>query len=151
MDRIPRSEVRFPVPTRVAVVVAALVALGVASPSPSVADEPRATAAITCPRAPEPGRVRCEVEAKPPPGGAIVKWADAVLVSAPAFVTPLRARVGPSDATTHEDSVWRWAIALAARTRGSGEIEARVRVVTCIHEACVRTEIAVHATLVVGD
>jgi hypothetical protein len=146
--------VRFPVPILVS--HAALVALAVfATLAPSSADEaippPRATAAITCAHAAEPGRVRCEVEAKPPPGGAILKWADAVLVSTPPFVTPLRARVGPSDATTHEDSVWRWAIALAARTRGSGEVEARVRIVSCVRDACVPSEITVHATLVVGD
>jgi hypothetical protein len=140
--------VRFPV----AILVSA-VAFVVATPALSAADgtEPRPTATLTCLHAAEPGRVRCEIEARPPAGGAILKWADAVLVSAPAFVTLLRARAAPADATTHEDTVWRWAIALAARSRGSGDVEARVRMVSCVHEACVPSEVTVRANLVVGD
>ncbi len=114
------------------------------------ADEPQVAVTFVCPRTPQPGRVKCELEARPAKG-AILKWADAVLVSAPPFVTLLRARVGPADATTREDSVWRWTVALAARARGAGDIEARVRVVSCVAEACVPTETTLLASLVVGD
>ena len=143
---VPVARSAAPAASFAAVLVAALLAA-----APSVADPPQPTATLTCPRVSEPGRVRCEVEAKPAPGGAVLKWADAVLVSTPPFITPLRGRVGPADATTREDSVWRWTIALAARSRGAGEVEARVRVVSCVREACAPLEIAVRAPLVVGD
>ncbi len=109
-----------------------------------------ASATLVCPRVSEPGRVRCEVEVKPPPG-ATLRWADTLVVSTPAFASPLRARVGPAEATTHEETVWHWTIALAARARGTGEIEARVRVVTCVGDACTPSETTVRAPLAVGD
>jgi hypothetical protein len=109
-----------------------------------------ASATLVCPRVSEPGRVRCEVEVKPP-SGATLKWADMLVVSTPPFAVPLRARVGPAEATTHEETVWHWTIALAARARGTGEIEARVRVVTCVRDACTPSEITARALLAVGD
>ena len=154
-DRIPRSVLRFrslaPVSCRLARVLALtlVVISGLAGVAWS-ADVPQATVTFVCPRASQPGRVKCELEARPAKG-AVLKWADAVLVSAPPFITLLRARVGSGDTTTREDSVWHWTVALAARTRGTGDVEARVRVVSCVGDACVPTETTLRAALVVGD
>ena len=126
-------------------------ALGALWPRVSAAGGPQPTATLSCPRVSEPGRVRCEVEARLPAGEAILRWADVEIVSAPSFVTPLRGRVGGGEATTREDTVWRWTIALAARTHGSGDVEARVRVVSCVKGACVPLEISVRGAIVVGD
>jgi hypothetical protein len=113
-------------------------------------EPPRATAKVECARASEPGRVRCEIVARVP-AGAVLKWADIVVTKTPPFATALRARVGPLDASAREDNVWRWAIALAARGRGAGELAVRVRVVSCVREACVPSELEARADVVVGE
>ena len=109
-----------------------------------------AVARVDCERAPEPGRIRCEVVVKAPPG-AILKWADVAIVRTPPFATALRARVGPLEASAREDTGWRWAIALAARGRGTGELEARVRLVSCVKDACTPSEVPITTTVVVGE
>jgi hypothetical protein len=72
-------------------------------------------------------------------------------VTVPAFVTPLRGRIGPREATTREDDTWRWALALAARERGSGDVQARVRLVTCVGARCTPQQVAVTARVQVGE
>lgn len=104
---------------------------------------------LTCDRADGPGRVRCEAEARVEQGDTIA-WGDVVIVTAPAFSLVLRGRIGPHDATVHEPDVWRWAFALVARDRGSGDVQARVRIVVCREKACVPEEIPVTGKLVVG-
>ena len=136
---------------RAGLALAALVLSLAAVTSSAQADGPTVAAArIECQRAPEPGRIRCEVEVRAPPG-AVLKWADVAIVRTPPFATALRARVGPLEASAREDTVWRWAIALAARDRGTGELEARVRVVACVKDACTPSEAAASATVVVGE
>ena len=97
-----------------------------------------------------PGRVRCEVEARVAPGESIA-GGDVVIVRTPPFVAALRGRIGPHDATTREAEVWRWALALAARERGSGEVEARVRLVVCRGATCTPRETPIAARVVVGE
>jgi hypothetical protein len=109
-----------------------------------------ATAKVACARASEPGRVRCEVEARVP-AGSVLKWADVVIRKSPPFASPLRARVGPLEASAREDTVWRWAIALAARARGAGEVVVRVRLVVCVKDACATREIETKGDVVVGE
>ncbi|MCA9584360.1 MAG: hypothetical protein KC657_03280 [Myxococcales bacterium] len=101
---------------------------------PAWADAPDAgaehlVATMECDRAAEPGRVRCSVEARAD-GGAIV-WGDVQIVDVPSFITPLKGRIGVSDATTREPSAWRWALALVARQTGQGRVHARVRLLHC--------------------
>jgi hypothetical protein len=110
----------------------------------------RATAKVECTHASEPGRVRCEVEARVP-AGSVLKWADVVVAQTPLFAIALRGRVGPLEANVHEDTIWRWAIALAARGRGKGELAVRVRVVTCVKDVCVPSEIEARGEVAVGD
>ncbi len=107
-------------------------------------------ATMTCERVDAPGRVRCDVEARVPAGEAI-SWGDVILTKTPAFAAALRGRIGPSDATTHDAEVWRWALALVAREKGAGDVEATVRVVVCKGALCTPQEVPVTGRVVVGE
>ncbi len=96
----------------------------------ALAQEPPVHASIECAAALEPGRIRCEVEARAT-GNLTLLWGDVEIVSTPAFVAPLRGRIGPRDATKSEPTTMRWALALVARSSGSGEVNVNVRVVAC--------------------
>jgi hypothetical protein len=108
------------------------------------------SAEMRCERIDSPGRVRCEVEARVAPGESIAAG-DVVIVRTPSFVSALRGRIGPHDATTHEAQIWRWALALAARERGSGDVEARVRLVVCRLATCTPREVPITARVIVGE
>lgn len=142
---------RSPFPAvRLGLAVSVGLGLGL-SPAVSTADEPlRIAAKVDCPRVAAPGRVRCEIEVRARPG-LVLKWADAVVSKSPPFATPLRARVGPADATAHEETVWRWAIAFAARTRDAGEVVVRVRLVACEKDACTPEELEARGQMTVGE
>jgi hypothetical protein len=107
-------------------------------------------AEMRCEHVDAPGRVRCEVEARVSAGESIADG-DVIIVRTPAFITPLRGRIGPGDAVTREAQVWRWALALGARERGSGDLEARVRVVVCRAAACLPRDAPLKVRVVVGD
>jgi hypothetical protein len=107
-------------------------------------------ATMTCERVDGPGRVRCDVEARVAAGETIT-WGDVVIAKTPAFVGALRGRIGPHDATTHDPEVWRWGLALVAREKGSGDVEARVRLVVCKGETCTPREAQVTGRVVVGE
>jgi hypothetical protein len=85
---------------------------------------------MTCEPTDGPGRVRCEVETTILPGASIT-WGDVVLTRMPSFASALRGRIGPGDAMVSRSDSWRWALALVARSKGVGDVEARVRVVVC--------------------
>lgn len=109
---------------------------------------PRAT--LTCQRVDSPGRVRCDVEARVEPGETIA-WGDVVILRTPPFVGALRGRIGPHDATAREADVWRWALALVAREKGAGDVEARVRLVVCRADKCAPREVPAVGRVVAGD
>jgi hypothetical protein len=127
---------------------ASLVAL--VHPVRADADAGPARATLTCDRAEAPGRVRCEVEARVEAGEAI-DWGDVVIVKTPPFAAALRGRIGPHDATTREAGVWRWALALVAREKGSGDVEGRVRLVVCRDGKCAPRDVDVKGRVVVGE
>jgi hypothetical protein len=116
--------------------------------APRDVGEPRAT--MTCEHVPIPGRVRCEVEARVPPGYSI-SWGDVVLRRVPAFVAPLRGRVGPHDASVREPGLWRWPFALVAHGKGAGEVEGQVRVVLCRERSCAAVDLPVVGEVEVGS
>jgi hypothetical protein len=125
-------------------------ALRLASPArgdDAGANATRAT--MTCEHVDAPGRVRCDVEARVAAGESIL-WGDVVIARTPDFVGALRGRIGPHDATAHEAEVWRWALALVARDRGSGDVEGRVRLVVCKGDVCAPREVPVAGRVVVG-
>jgi hypothetical protein len=126
------------------------VVLACAFPSPARADAGAALARMRCDQVEVPGRVRCEVEAHVASGESIAVG-DVVIVRTPTFVGALRGRIGPRDATTRDAEVWRWSLALAAREKGSGDVEARVRLVVCRSAACQPREVPIVARVVVGE
>jgi len=107
-------------------------------------------AVLRCPPSQGTGRVRCTVELTAR-GEATVPWADAVVRTTPAFATPLRGRLAPSDAIDSAPERWRWEFALAARTRGRGEVGVTVRAVVCARGDCRPARKEVSTTLVVGE
>jgi hypothetical protein len=121
------------------------------------AGAPRAL--MTCERADAPGRVRCEVEVTTV-AGMVITWGDVVIAKTPPFISALRGRIAPADAMVRRPDTWRWALALVARTKGTGDVDARARVVLCpsegpdagpLHDVCVPYEIAVAGRVVVGE
>lgn len=102
--------------------------------SAATAADPELDATMSCSPSAGPGRVRCDAEARAPAGSRIA-WADVILVEVPPHVAPLKARIPPADATT-SDASWKWALAVVAKTRGKGEIRARVRAVVCEADRC---------------
>jgi hypothetical protein len=105
---------------------------------------------LTCERTEAPGRVRCEVEARVMPGESIT-WGDVEIVDTPPMASPLRGRIGPHDATVREPEAWRWAFALVAREKGSGDVQARVRLVVCRAGTCGPRVVGVSGRVTVGD
>ena len=106
-------------------------------------------AMLTCEHAEGPGRVRCEIEARVEPTEKIA-WGDAVLTKVPPFAAPLRGRIGPDDTTSRADDEWRWAFALVAKERGTGDVAARVRLVVCRGNVCEPREMEAVGRMVVG-
>jgi hypothetical protein len=131
-----------------ALVLGLVLVLGARGASADV--EAPVDAVLRCPASQGTGRVRCTVEISAR-GGATISWADAVIRSTPTFATPLRGRLAPSDAIDSTPERWRWEFALAARTRGRGEVGVTVRAVVCEHGACRPTKRDVSTTLVVGE
>jgi hypothetical protein len=122
-----------------------------ASPVPhDAADTPPPKATMSCAPVSGPGRVHCEVEARVEAGQSI-RWADVILVATPPFVSALRARIGPRDATQRTARSWRWAFALVARERGSGDVEGTVRLVVCREAVCLPEKVPVRAQVAVGE
>ena len=85
------------------------------------------SARLTCQRRPTPGRVLCEAELELPSG--VLRWADVLVVAAPEFARPLRARVGPSALFMKTERRQRLQLALAATELGEGSLRVRARAV----------------------
>jgi hypothetical protein len=105
-------------------------------------------ATVVCDQPAAPGRLRCDVEARGKQG--TIRWADVEIVSAPAFITLLRGRAGPRDATTREADLWRWSLGLASRDRGEGDVTVRVRAVLCEGDVCTPAEVVAPGHVRVG-
>jgi hypothetical protein len=84
---------------------------------------------LECQRRPTPGRVLCEAELEVERG--MLVWADVLVLEAPSFAPPLRARVGPSALFMKTDQRQRLQLALAATEAGRGTLAIRARAVRC--------------------
>jgi hypothetical protein len=84
-------------------------------------------ARLVCDPARAPGRVVCAVELTAPAEQRIA-WADALILSTPAFARPLRSRV---TARSDESSTLRLPLALVLDGPGSGLLRVRGRAVLC--------------------
>jgi hypothetical protein len=109
--------------------LAALAVFGSAEGTAS-GGEPDVTATMQCERAPDPGRVRCSVEARARTGRAL-SWADVAILELPDFASALKGRIGAEGVVARDPSSEKWAFGLVARKTGQGEVRARVRMVVC--------------------
>lgn len=126
-----------------------------AAAAPPAAAPPQAeplTAAASCPRRASRGRVLCEVEVEVDEGR--IAWADLLVRRAPRHAPPLRARIGPGDATLRTDRRVRLPLALVATGAGTGLLHLEARAVVCRgepeRELCVPRVQAVKAEVGVG-
>jgi hypothetical protein len=71
----------------------------------------------------------CEAELEVEAGA--ISWADVMVIGAPEFAPPLRARVGPEGVVMKTERRQRLQLALAATGEGVGELSLRARVVVC--------------------
>ncbi|HVU01565.1 MAG TPA: hypothetical protein VHE30_07425 [Polyangiaceae bacterium] len=122
-----------------------------APPSGPAAPPPVAVTA-SCEHRQTKGRVLCDVELEAANGR--LAWADVLVVRAPPFAAPLRARVQGSDARVRTEQRIRISVAFVATSLGKGTVALRARAVLCTKtgesETCVpRTEDA-EAELSVG-
>ena len=114
------------------------------------ADAPKPVVVFQCDRASGPGRVRCGVEAKVA-SGEIIRWGDVEILQMPDFAQPLKGRIGPREASSHEDTVWRWGLAVVARRAGTGNVVLRVRLVVCAdNDRCAPQVVEAQTVLQVG-
>lgn len=89
----------------------------------------KATVTSRCQRVAAPGRVLCEVETEVSSGE--LAWADVVVLGTPDFARPLRARVGPKEATAQTSRRLRLPVALVATATGDGTVVFGARGVAC--------------------
>ena len=152
VSAVPFADQRAMAVVRIAAMTAIVVgALGGDATSAQAADDAGVSSAtLICGPVAAPGRVRCHVDAEVGPGEAIA-WGDVVLVSTPAFISVLRGRIGPHEATTHLPASWRWEFALVARGKGVGEVEGRARLVVCREGTCLPRELPAKGRIVVGQ
>jgi hypothetical protein len=94
------------------------------------AEEGDVSASMQCDKAPEPGRVRCSVEARTKNGRALA-WADVAILELPDFAAALKGRIGADGVVAHDATSEKWAFGIVARSAGRGDARARVRMVVC--------------------
>jgi hypothetical protein len=127
-----------------------MLAFALFAPTRDARAEQTPSATMTCERIAQPGRVRCDVEARAS-AGASIRWGDVQVVAVPSFAAALRGRMSPREASAHEDGAWAWPFALVARERGAGDVRVRVRLLECRGATCVAREIESVAPVKVGD
>ena len=136
---------------RIAFIALLVVAPASAEPNAEPAEVLKAT--LQCDRAPEPGRVRCTVEARTAPTRTL-QWADVVLVELPDFTQALKGRLAPSDSIARDPTSERWAFGLVAKKSGEGDAKVRVRAVVCEgdpkRDRCTPITVDASATVHVG-
>ncbi len=71
----------------------------------------------------------CEAELEVARGQ--LTWGDVLVLEAPEFARPLRARVGPGASTMQRERRMRLQLALAATSAGEGRLRVRARAVYC--------------------
>src|SRR5580658_677942 len=114
-----------------------------------VADAGPHEGVLSCEPAPRPGRVRCEARVYAAEGESIT-WGDVVLLEIPPFLSALRGRVGPHDATVRTPATWRWEFALVARATGKGDVVGRARLVVCRAKTCLPRELPLVGHVAIG-
>jgi hypothetical protein len=103
----------------------ALAVLAGCATSAGAAAAPELSASMGCALEAGTGRLLCTVTLAPPPD-AVLRWSDAVVVSAPPGAHPLRSRVASARATPE-----RILIGFVLTEGRGGPIEVRARAVSC--------------------
>jgi len=115
------------------------------------AEAPPLVATLQCAPAAGPGRIVCELTAHSRVGKLV--WSDALVVGAPAFARPLRARVVATDNPASGTASAK--LALVAVSSGSGVLEVAARAVICRESAagsrCTPEWVRVRAAVEVGQ
>jgi hypothetical protein len=117
------------------------------------ADSHELQASLSCEHVAAPGRVLCELTTRPSFGKLL--WSDALVVHAPDFARPLRARIVTQLGAVAEPGA-AWAkLALVASGLGQGQLELLARGVICVDsvfgESCRAVVSPVTAAVQVGD
>jgi hypothetical protein len=107
----------------------ALGSMGLAGSAEAVPPATPLSVHLECQRRATPGRVLCEAELEVNQGRLV--WGDVLVLEAPAFAPPLRARVGPGGALMKTEQRERLQMALAATRVGQGHLIVRARGVLC--------------------
>jgi hypothetical protein len=106
----------------------AAISLSPASASSDVA--PTVFATVTCAPASKPGRIKCRAVLELPIEAAAKRklaWGELVVVSAGSGIAPLRGRLGPLDAETHDDARIAWSFSVAAAEVGVRTMDVALR------------------------
>ncbi len=108
------------------------VSLGIA-PRDAAAGVPSLAVQLDCPPRAGQGRIVCMLEISSRPG-SVLRWADALVVSAPDFAPPLRSRRVASlpEEGTGSTTI---AIPLFAREENTGTLRVKARAVVCAEGA----------------
>ena len=109
---------------------------------------PALGADVKCDPVPGPGKVLCTVRERAI--GGRFSWGDVIVLSAPAFAPPLRTRIAAADASRNDAEGADFALALAARDDGVGELRVLARAVVCGAAGCRPVRAEAVAKVVVG-
>jgi len=108
-----------------ALIAAALLAVGAAR-----ADDAGLAGTFSCPQRETAGRVVCELDLPKRVGESTLVWVDALVLKAPPFVRPLRARVTVPVARGGANAL-NLPVAFVAQELGRAELTVRARAVVC--------------------
>lgn len=96
----------------------------------AAAAEPGVKAELACRPEAAPGRVLCELKFAAQPGARLV-WADALVISAPDFARPLRARIAPERFKGAGTGERKLSLGFLAAQTGVGRVVVKARAVVC--------------------
>lgn len=118
------------------------------APGGDAPEAARLTAQLVCPERQGKGRVVCEL-ALTAPEGRLLRWADGLVVEAPKFALPLRARVTGKLPEGGASEVKIAVPLLATGEDDTGTLRLRARAVVCLRESCVTLAREVSCAVVV--
>ena len=105
-------------------------------------------AEVDCGALPNPGKMQCVVRLRPV--GGSLHFSDAIVLSAPPFVRPLRDRVVVRDAKRSDGGGADLPLPLAATGDGDGELYVMGRATVCNERGCRSVQAEASARVVVG-
>src|SRR5580658_3799573 len=129
--------------------VAAFCLMGSVPARADVADAGPPEGVLSCEPATRPGRVRCEARVYAAEGESIT-WGAVVLLETPPFVSALRGRAGPHDATVRTPTTRRSECAVVAPAMRHGDVAGRAPLVVCREKTCLPRELPLARQVAIG-